>query len=127
MQKMPTVFWTCYNKYILYTSLYQGFQRIEYHRLVIYRQQVLVRYFGGWPKPCSQPTSQNHSFHTVNKSILRYKCFYDRRDFKVQSGSMKILITGGAGFIGSNFVHYVLDRHSDEGGGLDKLAYAGRK
>ena len=40
---------------------------------------------------------------------------------------MKILITGGAGFIGSNFVHYVLDRHSDEVVVLDKLTYAGRK
>ncbi len=38
----------------------------------------------------------------------------------------KVLITGGAGFIGSNFVHYVLDRHPDYGVVvLDKLTYAG--
>jgi dTDP-glucose 4,6-dehydratase len=24
---------------------------------------------------------------------------------------MRLLVTGGAGFIGSNFVHYWLDRH----------------
>jgi len=39
---------------------------------------------------------------------------------------MKILVTGGAGFIGSNFVHYLLDRHpTDEVLVLDKLTYAG--
>lgn len=38
----------------------------------------------------------------------------------------KVLITGGAGFIGSNYVHYYTDRHSkDEIVVLDKLTYAG--
>lgn len=38
----------------------------------------------------------------------------------------KILITGGAGFIGSNYVHYVLARHPDSRiVVLDKLTYAG--
>lgn len=37
-----------------------------------------------------------------------------------------ILVTGGAGFIGSNFVHYILNTHSDyEVIVLDKLTYAG--
>lgn len=39
---------------------------------------------------------------------------------------MRILVTGGAGFIGSNFVHYVLNTHpADEVIVLDKLTYAG--
>jgi dTDP-glucose 4,6-dehydratase len=39
---------------------------------------------------------------------------------------MNILITGGAGFIGSNFVRYVLENHSaDRVVNLDKLTYAG--
>ncbi|MCL0076899.1 dTDP-glucose 4,6-dehydratase, partial [Dehalococcoidia bacterium] len=39
---------------------------------------------------------------------------------------MKILVTGGAGFIGSNFVCYVLREHPDwEVTNLDKLTYAG--
>ncbi|MFC4407940.1 dTDP-glucose 4,6-dehydratase [Haloarchaeobius iranensis] len=41
---------------------------------------------------------------------------------------MRILVTGGAGFIGSNFVHYVLDEHEDdEVVTLDALTYAGSK
>ena len=39
---------------------------------------------------------------------------------------MRILVTGGAGFIGSNFVHYWLERHSDDHVVvLDLLTYAG--
>lgn len=36
-----------------------------------------------------------------------------------------MLITGGAGFIGSNFVHYMLDKYDHEIVVLDKLTYAG--
>ena len=40
---------------------------------------------------------------------------------------MKILVTGGAGFIGSNFVHHHLEHNpEDEIVVLDKLTYAGR-
>jgi dTDP-glucose 4,6-dehydratase len=39
---------------------------------------------------------------------------------------MRILLAGGAGFIGSNFVHYMLREHPDyEIVALDKLTYAG--
>ncbi|MGL4867914.1 MAG: NAD-dependent epimerase/dehydratase family protein, partial [Cetobacterium sp.] len=38
----------------------------------------------------------------------------------------KYLVTGGAGFIGANFVKYMLEKHSDiEIVVLDKLTYAG--
>jgi dTDP-glucose 4,6-dehydratase len=39
---------------------------------------------------------------------------------------MKILVTGGAGFIGSNFIHYILNKYPDyEVVNLDALTYAG--
>ncbi|MDZ7586379.1 MAG: dTDP-glucose 4,6-dehydratase [Patescibacteria group bacterium] len=39
---------------------------------------------------------------------------------------MKLLVTGGAGFIGSNFIHYWLKNHpEDDIINLDKLTYAG--
>jgi dTDP-glucose 4,6-dehydratase len=39
---------------------------------------------------------------------------------------MKFLITGGCGFIGSNFIHFLLENHSeDEVVNLDVLTYAG--
>jgi dTDP-glucose 4,6-dehydratase len=40
---------------------------------------------------------------------------------------MKILITGGAGFIGSNFTHYIQANYDYEITVLDKLTYAGNK
>lgn len=39
---------------------------------------------------------------------------------------MKILVTGGAGFIGGNFVHYMVDKYPEDViVNLDKLTYAG--
>jgi len=38
---------------------------------------------------------------------------------------MRILVTGGAGFIGSNFVHYLIDKYPYKIIVLDKLTYAG--
>ena len=39
----------------------------------------------------------------------------------------KFLVTGGAGFIGSNFVRYVLDHTDSSVTVLDKLTYAGNR
>ena len=41
---------------------------------------------------------------------------------------LRILVTGGAGFIGSNFVRHIIEKYQDfEVVVLDKLTYAGRK
>ncbi|HEY3157361.1 MAG TPA: GDP-mannose 4,6-dehydratase, partial [Vicinamibacterales bacterium] len=41
---------------------------------------------------------------------------------------VEVLVTGGAGFIGSNFVRYALGAHEDwRVTTLDKLTYAGRR
>ncbi len=41
---------------------------------------------------------------------------------------LEVVVTGGAGFIGSNFVHHALDAHPDwRVTTLDKLTYAGRR
>ncbi len=39
----------------------------------------------------------------------------------------RILVTGGAGFIGSNFVHYMLERYNYDIVVYDALTYAGRR
>ena len=39
---------------------------------------------------------------------------------------MRLLVTGGAGFIGSNFIRYLLAEHADaQVTNFDKLTYAG--
>lgn len=53
-----------------------------------------------------------------NKKLIKLHIFL----FK----AMKILVTGGAGFIGSNFIRYMLDKHKNyKICNLDKLTYAG--
>jgi dTDP-4-dehydrorhamnose reductase len=51
-----------------------------------------------------------------------------RRPFpRSGDSSMKLLVCGGAGFIGSNFVRIRVRDHGDEVVVLDKLTYAGRR
>mgnify|MGYP001706957409 CR=1 FL=1 len=43
-----------------------------------------------------------------------------------ENKNMKILVTGGAGFIGGNFVHYMVNKYPEDMiVNLDKLTYAG--
>ena len=40
---------------------------------------------------------------------------------------MRVVVTGGAGFIGSAFINYLLDNFECDVLCLDKLTYAGRR
>ena len=50
-----------------------------------------------------------------------------RPSARVEVRPMRLLVCGGAGFIGSNFVRLRLPDHGDEVTVLDKLTYAGRR
>ena len=44
----------------------------------------------------------------------------------IHGGAMRLLVTGGCGFIGSNFIRYVLDHYQPEMiTNVDVLTYAG--
>jgi dTDP-glucose 4,6-dehydratase len=47
------------------------------------------------------------------------------REYVTFRAMKKILVTGGAGFIGSNFIHHVLENRDYQIVNLDKLTYAG--
>lgn len=50
----------------------------------------------------------------------------EHRTMNIEHRTMNLLVTGGAGFIGSNFIRYILTKFSDyEVTNLDKLTYAG--
>jgi dTDP-glucose 4,6-dehydratase len=60
---------------------------------------------------------------------ITWQTNYNRHSFKIErsgKGMRKILVTGGAGFIGSNFIRNMLAKHEDYSIiNLDKLTYAG--
>jgi len=64
------------------------------------------------------------SFFTGTSGSCRKRRFF----WGAYDGAVRILVTGAAGFIGSNFVHYWLERHPDDGvAALDLLTYAGNR
>ena len=54
--------------------------------------------------------------------------FAGKEEFKkITLRNTVVKVTGGAGFIGSNFVHYIIKNHPDiHVTVLDKLTYAGK-
>ena len=96
------------------------------------------RHAASWRSPTSTaPTSRAVGWSTTSAWVTGQMRAYLSRTEKRTSYftrarigscrmSKRMLVTGGAGFIGSNFVHYMLAEHSDvEIVTLDLLTYAG--
>ena len=53
------------------------------------------------------------------------KRYAEKEEKRGKEQPMKMIVTGGAGFIGSNFIYYELEHGDDQILCLDKLTYAG--
>src|SRR6476646_7657454 len=73
--------------------------------------------------------SQNDASHTAQSRRMRRVAgaMMDSQFVLRMTRMTKFLVTGGAGFIGSNFVRYVLDNTDASVTVLDKLTYAGNR
>ena len=72
--------------------------------------------FSHEPKGCWRPS--------LAKGTIKKLKFLEKKWLNIKN----IIVTGGAGFIGSNFVHYVYNNHPDvHVTVLDKLTYAGNR
>ena len=62
----------------------------------------------GWWTDAGTFESLWHASNMVREKVLRM-----RQEPAMVRSAMKLLVTGGAGFIGSNFVHHTLARHPE--------------
>src|SRR5207248_9849147 len=60
---------------VLDSRIHQCLKRVIEHRLVVHRQQVLVRYPGQWTQPRPRSTRQNHTLHRASYSCC-WPAFY---------------------------------------------------
>jgi dTDP-glucose 4,6-dehydratase len=96
-------------------------QRIVNHRLVVDRHQLFADTQRNGMESGAGSAGKDNSAHGVHLSL-----WLEVQPNPVTYGTMqRLLVTGGAGFIGSNFVHYVLETTDDHVTVLDKLTYAG--
>ena len=81
----------------------------------------------GRPSRRSTPSAPSLASPTGRTAWPRPSTISSRSDRKTRRRhNVRLVVTGGAGFIGSNFVRYMLSRHDDvEIVNLDKLTYAG--
>ena len=80
-------------------------------------------------QPGAGSAGQNDASHAAQSRRMRRVAVstMDRQFVLRMTRMTKFLVTGGAGFIGSNFVRYVLDNTDASVTVLDKLTYAGNR
>ena len=106
---------------------HQRRQRVVDHRLVVDRDQLLRDAERDRVQPRAGAAGQDDAAHAPSLGH-RDRCAKRRSRRGRYPGSMrKLLVTGGAGFIGSNFVHHVVEHTDDHVTVLDKLTYAGNR
>ena len=102
-----------------------GSRRVRDHR----RQQQLHRRRHAAPHPAGRLVDRRRHVRIAlarQQHGARQSAAQRSQEPAEVRGVMKLLVTGGAGFIGSNFVHRMLARHPDwKLVVLDKLTYAG--
>src|SRR6185436_6631501 len=80
---------------------------------------------GGSACPSRWPESAPSRIRSAHSEIM--SAADEARRLRSGDPLIEVLVTGGAGFIGSNFVRWALDAHPDwRVTTLDKLTYAGR-
>lgn len=109
------------DKYVLNSSEDQRRQGIVDHGLVVDRDQLLADAQSDWMEPGAGTTGKNNSSHATYLGA----CLGVQPNPVTYRTMQRLLVTGGAGFIGSNFVHYVMENTDHSVTVLDKLTYAG--
>src|SRR5690606_38333116 len=90
-------------------------ERVVDHRLVVDGHELLAHALGDRMQTRARPTREDDSAHVGQSRMSRL-------------APMRLLVTGGAGFIGANFVHQtVAERPDTQVTVLDKLTYAGNR
>ena len=85
------------------------------------RARCTTALLDGWWTDAGTFESLWHASNMVRDKVLR-----SVEEAAGGAWRMKLLVTGGAGFIGSNFVHHTLAKHPEwKLVVLDKLTYAG--
>ena len=99
-------------------------ERVVDHRLVVHRHELLADALRDRVEPRASAAGEDDPLHVTNHTD--FPGSPDHLDGNV-CHMQRILVTGGAGFIGSNFVHYVVEHTDLVVTVVDKLTYAGNR
>lgn len=78
------------------------------------------------PRPKNSKLSKDKLVENGFEMLPSWKDAVDRYLIEIQEKNLKVLVTGGAGFIASNYLHYVVNKYPNNTYVcLDSLTYAG--